>query len=99
MNLFNKKLDNYFTDKLIDKIKNRIIIYDLDLLTSESKYPTGDEVVYIYINRRGEGELKNPRLIKKIYKKDSFELFFNEIFLENLIKDIEITLEMISKGL
>lgn len=99
MKRFNKKLDNYFTDKLIRKIREYLKIYNLDFIASEYKDFTGEEVVYLKINRRGMGELKEPRTVGKIYKNNSYELLSNDEFLKTIKEEVELELEMLSKGL
>ena len=94
MKRFDKKLDNYYTKKLMKKIREKLALFYIDILISEGKDMTGKEAVYLYVNKTGKNELKKPRKIIKILKEDSLCLLFDEVFLKEIKERIEIELEM-----
>ena len=55
--------------------------------------------VDIEINRNGRGKLAKARSIGRISKSESINLLNNAKFFENIKKEVEVTLEMMSKGL
>lgn len=99
MKRFEKKLDNYYTKKLIGKIRDKLCMFCVDLIIDEGKDMTGKEKIYISINLQGKNELKKPRNVIQFSKDKSVILLYDNSFYETVRKSIEIELEMISKGL
>ena len=93
-----KKLDNYYTKKVIEKIREKLALFYIDLIFEESKNFKGKETIYISINLRGKKALKNPRNIMEFFKDESVTLLFDNSFYKTIRKKVETELEMISKG-
>lgn len=99
MKRFEKKLDNYYTKKVIEKIREKLCMFYIDLIIDESEDMTGKETIYISINLQGKKELKNPRNIMQFSKDKSAALLYDNSFYDTIRERIETELEMISKGL
>lgn len=97
-NIIHKILDDYFTNKLIYKIKEYLDLFRIEITTSECETKK-NRYLYIYINRVGRGKLEEARCIGRINKSESIFLYNNKNFLKCMKKNVEIELEMISKGL
>ena len=98
MKIIDKILDDYFTYKLLYKIKENLWAYDIEIIMTECKIKK-NRYVYIEINRNGRGKLAEARSIGRINKSESINLLNNAKFFENIKKEVEVTLEMMSKGL
>ena len=89
MKILTRILDNYFTEKLIKKIKQKFCMYDIEILYSNNK-----DYVQIFVNNRGKNEFKNPRKLAKIHKEESFELLLSNNFFKNLKDYMKTILNM-----
>lgn len=93
MKRFNQKLDNYFTEKLIEKIKRYLLGHYVKVLFFEEKDNEGREYLYIKYNYFGDKELKNPKFLAKIDKKESSELLFNDNYFKIFTNSLDCYLK------
>lgn len=98
MSRFEKKLDNYYTKKVIEKIREKLCMFCIDLIFEEDVETEEKERIYIKINLPGKNELKNPRKVMQFYKNESLDLLFNNDFYNYVRTCVEKELENIQRG-
>ena len=99
MSRFEKKLDNYYTKKVIEKIREKLYAFNLDEIFIEDCDMQGKELIDIQVNLRGEKALKKPIHIMFFHKKDSIKLLFEKSFYDAVIKSVEYELKKFSEEL
>ena len=99
MSRFEKKLDNYYTKKVIEKIREKLYGFNLDKTFVEDFDIEGKELIDIQVNLRGEKALKKPIHIMYFHKKDSIKLLFEKSFYDAVINSVEYELKKFSEEL
>ena len=99
MSRFEKKLDNYYTKKVIEKIREKLYAFNLDKTFVEDIDMQGEELIDIQVNLRGKKALKKPIHIMYFHKKDIIKLLFEKSFYDAVIKSVEYELKKFSEEL